>query len=148
MTLTGRTDLWKDLLALSASPVFGAGYDSFWLGDRLEKLWEKYWWLPNEAHNGYLEVYLNVGLIGLLLLAGILISTYKKIQKTLMVDSDYGRFKMAFFIMILSYNITEAAFRGMAFMWLMFLLIAVENPPPSALPVPGLFGTKPELSSR
>lgn len=135
ITLTGRTDLWKDLLALGANPVFGAGYDSFWLGDRLEKLWDKYWWMPNEAHNGYLEIYLNLGLAGLTVLSGIMVSTYKSIQRTLISDFDYGRFKMAFFVMVLFYNITEAAFRGLTLMWLVFLLIALDYPRRSKVPV-------------
>jgi exopolysaccharide production protein ExoQ len=128
LTLTGRTDLWKDLVALGGSPIFGTGYDSFWIGPRLERLWQKYWWSPNEAHNGYLEVYLSLGAVGLVLLASILVSTFKKIQKNLISgDFDYARFRMAFLFILLFYNITEAAFRGMSQMWLVFLLIALEH---------------------
>ena len=63
-TLTGRTGLWKDLLAMDTHPWLGTGFESFWLGSRLEHIWSLYPWHPNEAHNGYLEVYLNLGLAG------------------------------------------------------------------------------------
>ena len=33
----------------------------------------------NESHNGYLEVYLNLGLIGVSLLVGFLITSYRNI---------------------------------------------------------------------
>src|SRR5207302_10176932 len=34
-TLTGRLDIWNDVIPLTVSPFFGAGYESFWLGPRL-----------------------------------------------------------------------------------------------------------------
>ena len=66
-TLTGRTELWKKLLDIRTDPLFGVGYESFWLGSRTKELWREFWWRPNEAHNGYLEVYLNLGVMGVLL---------------------------------------------------------------------------------
>jgi O-antigen ligase len=58
-TLTGRTELWNDLLAMGTNPWVGTGFESFFLGPRLDILWAKHWWRPNEAHNGYLETYLS-----------------------------------------------------------------------------------------
>ena len=63
-TLTGRTEIWKLVLGMANNPIFGAGYESFWLGERLQKLWHYYWFPINEAHNGYIEIYLNLGWIG------------------------------------------------------------------------------------
>src|SRR5260370_24790907 len=60
-TLTGRTEIWKVVLGEKGNPMLGTGFESFWLGKRLEKIWSLYWWHPNEAHNGYLEVFLNLG---------------------------------------------------------------------------------------
>ncbi|NTV89090.1 MAG: O-antigen ligase family protein, partial [Clostridiales bacterium] len=74
-TLTGRTDLWLDLLREPINPLLGTGYQSFWLGPRVDYLWDKYLFHPLQAHNGYLETYLNGGLFGLLLLALMLIVT-------------------------------------------------------------------------
>ena len=38
-TLTGRTAIWEAVLPLAGNPLIGTGYESFWLGKRLEKLW-------------------------------------------------------------------------------------------------------------
>jgi O-antigen ligase len=126
MTLTGRTELWSDVLDMDTNPLIGTGYESFWLGDRLEKIWETNWWQPNQAHNGYLETYLNLGWIGLLLLIGVIIFTYRRICKSLIFDFDYGRLRLALLVIILVYNITEAGFKGLHMMWFSFLLITIE----------------------
>jgi O-antigen ligase len=139
MTFTERTYIWKDLLNLGTDPLMGTGYDSLWLGERLETIWEKYRGL-NEAHNGYLEIYLELGVIGLFLFIGFLISIYRKIRRSLIVNFDYGRFRAAFFLIFLLYNVTEAAYKGTNFMYFAFLLIALEHPQPSDLEVPR--GTK------
>ena len=38
-TLTGRTAIWDAVLPLAGNPLIGTGYESFWLGKRLEKFW-------------------------------------------------------------------------------------------------------------
>jgi hypothetical protein len=40
------------------------GFYSFWTAERIERLSSKYFYDLTEAHNGYIEVYLNGGLIG------------------------------------------------------------------------------------
>lgn len=137
MTFTGRSMLWKDVLNMGTDPLFGTGYDSFWLGERLIRLWEKHWWQPNQAHNGYIEVYLNLGLIGLVLLGGVLVSAYGKIRRTLLVDFQYGSLRMAFLAMILFHNLTEASFKGESVMWFILLLVSMDSPNLMKRPNPG-----------
>ena len=64
---------------MHTNPLVGTGYESFWLGPRLKDVWAQTGAGINEAHNGYLEVYLNQGLIGLVLLGGFLIASYRTI---------------------------------------------------------------------
>jgi O-antigen ligase len=65
-TLTGRVPLWQlSAGAVRERPLLGAGWDAFWSGlggDRIRSL--VHWDAPH-AHNGFLEISLNVGLIGL-----------------------------------------------------------------------------------
>jgi len=126
ITLTERTFLWKDLLKINTNPLFGVGFSSFWLGDQLKTLWESHWRGIGEAHNGYLEIYLDLGFIGLFLLGGIIVSSYRKIIKSMASDFDFGRFEFAFLIIVLIYNITESAFRTFSLMWYIFLLISTN----------------------
>ena len=133
ITLTGRTDLWKDLVDMETDPWTGTGYESFWLGDRVAKLWQKYWWRPNQAHNGYLEIYLNLGLIGLSIFAVVMLSAYKKIRDTLLVNFNYGRFKLSLLMMAIIYNFTEGAFKEIHLVYFMFLAVAMSAPLKSVL---------------
>lgn len=129
-TLTGRTDLWAALLRESVDPVLGVGYKSFWLGPAAERTWEKFAFHPIQAHNGYLEIYLNVGLVGLCLLLAIIVSGGKKLKKQLEVGSSFGGFRFSCIVVAMFYNWTEALFNQFSLVWII-LLIAVLNYSPS-----------------
>lgn len=128
-TLTGRTDIWEAVVQVPINPVFGAGFESFWLGDRLERLWE----VPitdgvNEAHNGYLELYLNLGWIGVLLFGGLFIAGYRNMLTGLLRDTGLGKLRLGYFVLAAIYNLTEAAIRSTDLVWLAFLLATVALP--------------------
>jgi exopolysaccharide production protein ExoQ len=127
-TLTDRTALWGDLLKFKINPVFGAGFESFWLGDRLRALWDKYWWQPNQAHNGYLETYLNLGLVGLFMLLALIIATYRKARLELFRDFEFGRFRLGLLAAVVAYNWTEASFKALHPVWFAFYIIALDYP--------------------
>jgi exopolysaccharide production protein ExoQ len=127
-TLTDRTKIWSFLLSMQSSPVLGTGYESFWLGSRLQWFWENSGLGHiNEAHNGFLEVYLNLGLVGVMLLGGFLISSYRTIRARLEPFSDFGSLSLALWIVALFYSATEASFRS-GLMWFTFLLVAIAIP--------------------
>jgi O-antigen ligase len=128
-TFTGRTEVWKDVVRLVTNPLLGAGYESFWLGDRLQWMWARHEWRPNQAHNGYLEVYLNLGLVGLCALAGVLIATYREICRQM--THPVASLGLAFFAVLIFYNVTEAAFKG-HLLWFVLLLVSIAIPRPSA----------------
>jgi exopolysaccharide production protein ExoQ len=130
-TLIGRERVWHDLFQLAAdNPVFGTGFESFWTGERLEKMWAKYWWHPNEAHNGYVEAYLNLGLAGLFLLFGVLLATFWKGKRDLLRNSAMGPFRLACLGAIVVYNWTEAAYKGLHTVFFLFFIVALDYPRP------------------
>jgi exopolysaccharide production protein ExoQ len=126
MTFTDRSFVWKDLLAMDTNPLWGVGYDSFWLGDRLKYFSYKH--QVNEAHNGYLEVYLELGTIGLFLLGGFLINTFYNAKRSLMVDFDFGRLRLALLFIFLLYNVTESAYKASTLMFFVLMLLAIDIP--------------------
>src|SRR3984893_16756181 len=77
-TLTGRSNIWKAVLSTNTNPLIGTGYESFWLGPRLNHVWQLAGQV-NEAHNGYLEIYLTLGLVGVFLLFLFIIASYRTI---------------------------------------------------------------------
>jgi len=125
-TLTDRTKIWAAVLSIHTNPLVGTGFESFWLGPRLQQVWQV---MPgiNESHNGYLEIYLNLGLIGVFLLAGLLIASYRNICKQLTSCFDLGSLNLAIWTITLFYNMTEAAFKWQL-MWITFLLVVVTVP--------------------
>jgi O-antigen ligase len=127
-TLTDRTLLWADVLKVKINPLLGVGFESFWLGDRLKQLHENRAFQPNEAHNGYLETYLNLGLIGLFILIGLLVATYRKARLELLKNFEWGRYRLGFLVAVVLYNLTEASFKTVHPVWFAFYIIALDYP--------------------
>lgn len=130
--LTTRVPMWDMLLSLDTNPLFGVGYESFWSGERMTQIWRKY---PGiiQAHNGYLDLYLNVGVVGLLLLLiGILSGLVKAIRN---LDDDYAIsvLRVAFIAAAVLYNWTEAAIKPVSNMFIILLLGILDLPDRSAL---------------
>jgi exopolysaccharide production protein ExoQ len=126
-TFTGRTNIWNSVLSMHTNPLLGTGYESFWLGPRIQEVWRLAGKGINEAHNGYLEVYLNLGLIGLFILCVFLIVSYRSVCRRLTTTS-LGPLALALWSVVVFYNITEAAFKG-HLVWIAFLLGAIVIPP-------------------
>jgi len=132
-TLSGRTALWNQLLAMVVNPVFGTGFESFWLGERMQTMWRLYWWHPNQAHNGYLETYINLGWIGVGLLGLLIVWGCRNVFAAFQRDPEAGKIRLAYFVAALLYNLTEAAFGGIHTVWITFLLAITAVPSPGTV---------------
>jgi O-antigen ligase len=125
-TFTGRTEIWKRVLSENINPVIGVGFYSFWLGDRVDKVSEGFYYHLNESHNGYIETYLNSGWIGIFLLAALIISTAIRLRREIPRESDQEAMLAVFLAVMVVYNITEAAFNRMDVLWVCFLLACIN----------------------
>lgn len=123
-TLTGRTDIWQAVIPMCPNALIGAGFESFWntYGGNIRSLGTFASGI-NEAHNGYIEVYLNLGWIGVLLVASILVSAYLRAVGAFRRNPEIGSLMLAYVAAIAVYGITEAGFRILTPTWT-FLLIA------------------------
>jgi exopolysaccharide production protein ExoQ len=127
-TLSGRTDIWRASLNAADSPILGTGFESFWnvnIGKVAAGL-PGYWGIQNlvSAHNGYLQIYLDLGWVGLCLVALIIISGYRRASRAFYRDRGVGSLMLVYIITAAFYNITEAGFRVLCPDWI-FLLLAV-----------------------
>jgi exopolysaccharide production protein ExoQ len=125
---SGRIGIWKASLDAADSPIFGTGFESFW-NVNVEKValgLTEYWDIHHlvTAHNGYIEVYLDLGLVGLCLIAFLIVSGYRRATAAFRRNPDLGSLVLAYIITIVFYNITEAGFRTLTPSWI-FLLLAV-----------------------
>ena len=73
-SFTGRNDIWEFTLAhIAQRPIFGFGYQAFWRTSELVNSWtylESWGYRASDAHNGYLDIALTTGLVGLVLALG------------------------------------------------------------------------------
>ncbi len=68
-TLTGRTDMWPYIIDMIAKePWLGYGYSAFWQdwNSPGAAVWYAARWTPPNAHNGLLDLWLDLGLVGVL----------------------------------------------------------------------------------
>jgi O-antigen ligase len=127
-TLTGRTAIWKEVIKLSNErPILGTGFETFWMGDRLQAVWRVEEGIQ-EAHDGYLEVYANLGWVGIATLALLIFTGYGNVMKAYRRDRALGSMKIAFFTTAIIYSLTEAGFREMCPVWLGFLVAVIFVP--------------------
>jgi hypothetical protein len=126
--LSGRTAIWEASIAAAGNPIIGTGFESFWNVnvDKVARLLPGYWEIHNlvSAHNGYIQIYLDLGWIGVCLIALILISGYRRAGRAFQRDPELASLMLAYVTTATSYSITEAGFRTLTASWF-FLLLAV-----------------------
>jgi O-antigen ligase len=111
-TLTGRTQLWLAVAAFIAMrPWLGHGYQAFWFGEEgTADVKDMAGWAGASAHNGFLDLALALGLVGLALFAlKFLISAGKASVNLRRARGLEGIWPLAFLAYFFLYNITETS---------------------------------------
>ena len=134
MNLTSRADGWKLFLSVDINPFIGAGFKTFWAGERMDRIWREFGTIV-QAHNGYLETYLEGGFIGLFLLAAMLWAGFRHIKRHVVAGEDFGRIRLLFWFLALGYNFSEAGFTQLSLFWMVTLAVLIEVPCLSAVAV-------------
>jgi exopolysaccharide production protein ExoQ len=134
-TFTGRVAIWQYVLSRwEDSPYFGQGFGALWqVGAEAEAQLRaaQLNWVMNEAHNGYLDVLAQIGIIGILLLSvllfsGLLIVSFAREEKSdpLNVWKWFGIYVT---LGMLFYNLTESTLvRSGAGDWMVFLAMVTS----------------------
>jgi exopolysaccharide production protein ExoQ len=125
--LTDRTPVWNMVIDIMDNPLIGVGYESFWSGSRLREIWTLMGDSSGgiiQAHNGYIEVYLNLGILGLALLVGGIICGILKVQKQLKTEYEYAALKLSFILVVVINNYTEATYKPVSY-YFVLLLVAI-----------------------
>lgn len=121
--LTDRHEIWRIVLSMDTNPLIGVGYESFWTGQRALQVWEQLGVTGiNQAHNGYVELYLNLGLIGLFLLAAGVLSGLVRTVNDSRGNYSYATFRLALIVVVVAYNLTEAMFIPISNMFVLLLV--------------------------
>jgi O-antigen ligase len=148
-TLTGRTHLWRSAWAgIMDHFLLGYGYNAFWSGpwNPLGGLGVGVVWNPNHAHNGILNLWLDLGFVGVLVflmgyLRGFLNAARWASRKT----GLEGAWPLLFFTYFTSYNVAESSIAitsgTPSVFWILFAatctILALESKPSSTIPSNG-----------
>ena len=109
--LTGRTELWAWVVQMILKhPLLGYGFSGFWEGasPESEMVHSHVGWTARYSHNGYLEVALSLGLLGLVLLFMFMV---KGIRRAVIAaehkKSIQDLWPLAFLVFVLVRNMGE-----------------------------------------
>lgn len=131
-SLTGREYLWQLMeTEILRHPWFGLGYGSFWQGTTGSSRWivdRLNWGPPSQAHNGYLDILNELGLVGLLLLGFVIV---RHVINLILIHSRGGRevawFHGAILLTVLLTNWTETSLlRTTHLLWIVLCISIVE----------------------
>jgi exopolysaccharide production protein ExoQ len=125
-SLTGRIPLWQYVAKeIAAKPIQGWGFMAFWNSWEGERVSSAANWdvaVPN-AHNGFLEVWLGIGLIGLVILVVGLVRYLSAALRMARNNRDIDRsWPLLLLIFTVLYNLTETSLLGVnSLMWMAYV---------------------------
>lgn len=121
--LTGRDEIWSSILKVaSQNSMFGVGYGGYW--GMVKEAYSKHHEVM-QSHNGYLEVYLQVGIVGIIALFAFFMEFCGKLRREFNYIFDWGVLGICFLIMVLLYNYTESGFIEAGFLWTITVFLTV-----------------------
>ncbi len=116
LTLTSRTDIWSAVLsAINERPWLGYGKGGVWFVSAAEptsSIVAGTGFPVYQAHNAYLEMVLQLGIIGLVLYLGMLAALVRRGVKLINTDPAMTRYLILFVSLLAVYSITESATFG------------------------------------
>ncbi|MFN3668000.1 MAG: O-antigen ligase family protein [Brevundimonas sp.] len=140
-SLTGRTDIWDSLMRKVADrPWTGYGYGAFWgrIGESVPADWvrKETGWLVPSAHNGWIDLLVQLGwpgaiLVGVLMALTTLIAVLRSMGSGLREGWWGLGFLAAFIVLSLSESIL-LAHQGLP--WVLFMAVLTRAVLPSPLP--------------
>lgn len=132
LSFTGRTYLWPE--------VWRAVSERFWLGYGVRGFWQ-YWrgadnpsidwisgyWQPPSAHMGYLDAWVELGLVGVVvILAALTIAALQAIAYLIRTTGSPSLLPLMTVLYVVLANLSESRFLRPNFAWFVFSLVAIK----------------------
>jgi exopolysaccharide production protein ExoQ len=128
-TLTGRTTIWRAVVvAAMKRPLLGYGYKAFWTGLQGESgnVLLANGWSFAQAHNGFLEVWLGVGALGLGVVLYSLIKAFRNAVSCILARNFYLSWCVCIVLLIAIHAMDEqtlASPNNLA--WILYIVASV-----------------------
>ncbi|MBE8966027.1 O-antigen ligase family protein [Nostocales cyanobacterium LEGE 12452] len=136
LTFTGRTDIWSGVVnKIWERPWLGYGYHTFWLSvtDGTIDVWSptinRFMILPH-AHNGFLDLSLDIGLLGLFLFMFSYVKvSLQAIQYLRLNQSSEGILPLAYLLFMVQFNLSEPSLMREDIYWILYvsLTLSLQN---------------------
>ena len=128
LTLTGRTGIWSVVVSkIAQKPWLGYGYRGFWRGMEGESIdvWYETFFLAPNAHNGYLDLLVELGIIGFSCFALSFSKSCMRAIAWLRLNSGgAGLLPIMYLMFLILYNLAESTILEPAlFVWLLYISI-------------------------
>jgi exopolysaccharide production protein ExoQ len=112
-TFSGRTAIWQVVIDhIHRNPWWGSGYGAYWTGavpwsPSYETVRLLYFY-PTEAHNGYLDIINDLGILGGIVLVGYLIVYVRQALRMFVVERTQGALYLSLVFEQLIANLSES----------------------------------------
>ncbi|GAB4383897.1 MAG: O-antigen ligase family protein [Elainellaceae cyanobacterium] len=133
ITISGRTIYWPLMIAKALQrPWFGYGQATFWHGGWKGEPADIWRFLadgdePPHAHNGFINVWLSIGIIGLILFAlSYFTACLRAIKWVRTVKTAEGLVPLCFLVLIILLNLTESLLMEPELVWLYYVSMSLS----------------------
>ena len=136
-TLTGRTKIWSSVIrSIAKRPWLGYGHGAFWTGQgEATNTYLAANWTVSYAHNGFLDVLLQIGFVGLAAVCFVFIKAVKDTALVISTKvSGYAFWCLSILVMTFMFNLDEGTFISEErIYWLLFLVVSIGMHGPNRL---------------
>ncbi len=128
-SLTGRTPLWAATLdVILERPLIGYGYQAAFGGyfSPTHEVWILTNWEPADSHNALLQIWVEVGLIGVVLFVAVLARAFSNgVRLAAIVPGPVGLWPIMVFSLAIVTGISESGIQSEQLGWVMFVVAAL-----------------------
>jgi O-antigen ligase len=131
ISLTGRVPLWEMIIPLiSERPLLGYGYGATFGGyfSPIHEIWVQATWNPTHAHNAILQIWLEMGIIAVVLFLITLIRSIGRAMTMVgVVQGSVGLWPLMFLSSTLLISITESGISAAPSGWLLYVVAILSS---------------------
>jgi exopolysaccharide production protein ExoQ len=128
-TLTGRTTIWSAVVVSAMKrPLLGYGYMAFWTGLQGESgnVLMANGWSFDHAHNGFLEVWLGIGALGLGVILYSLIKTFRNALPCILARNFYLSWCVSIVLLVAIHAMDESSLATPnSLSWILYIVASI-----------------------